>query len=308
MTKPLETSHKNSRESSRSQKEGWWRRRWPALRAAILAYAGITAGVTLVALGLNWFLVPHRLAAGGVSGLAVVVYHLFGIPVGATMLAVNIPLFALAARVLGVSTSARSIYGFVALSLIVDLLAPYLEPLTQDPVLASIYGGVLVGIGVGVTYRLGGSTGGTALGARLIHHYLRIGTGRAMLLADGLVILAAGVAFGPELALYALLSVFITIRVVDLLEEGTPHAKAAIIISDMPEQLSQLVLHELNRGATGLRGRGLYTGKDRDILLVIVSRDEVGRLKQLVRSTDPNAFVVISDVHEALGEGFRRLS
>ncbi|HEY8417820.1 MAG TPA: YitT family protein [Limnochordales bacterium] len=288
--------------------QGWWRRRWPTIRSTLVAYIGITAGVTAVALGLNWFLVPHRLAAGGVSGLAVVVYHLFGIPVGATMLAINIPLFALAARVLGISTGARSIFGFVALSVVVDALAPHLEPLTQDPVLAAIYGGVLVGIGVGITYRFGGSTGGTALGARLIHHYLRIGTGRALLLADGFVILAAGIAFGPELALYALLSVFITIRVVDLLEEGTPHAKAAIIVSDVPERISQLVLHELNRGATALRGRGLYTGRDRDILLVIVSRDEVGRLKQLVRTTDPHAFVVISDVHEALGEGFRRLT
>lgn len=284
------------------------RRRWPALRATLAAYAGLTAGVALVALGLNWFLVPHRLAAGGVSGLAVVVHHLFGLPVGATMLVINIPLFILAARVLGIAAGARSIYGFVSLSLIVDALAPYLNPLTQDPVLASIYGGVLVGIGVGITYRLSGSTGGTALGARLIHHYLRIGTGRALLLADGIVILLAGIAFGPELALYALLSVFITIRVVDLLEEGTPHAKAAIIVSDAPDRVAQLVLHELQRGATALQGRGLYTGRDRQILLVIVDRDEVGRLKQLVRSADPTAFVVISDVHEALGEGFRRLT
>jgi len=284
------------------------RRRWPALQATLAAYAGLTAGVALVALGLNWFLVPHRLAAGGVSGLAVVVHHLFGLPVGATMLVINIPLFILAARVLGIAAGARSIYGFVSLSLIVDALAPYLNPLTQDPVLASIYGGVLVGIGVGITYRLSGSTGGTALGARLIHHYLRIGTGRALLLADGIVILLAGIAFGPELALYALLSVFITIRVVDLLEEGTPHAKAAIIVSDAPDRVAQLVLHELQRGATALQGRGLYTGRDRQILLVIVDRDEVGRLKQLVRSADPTAFVVISDVHEALGEGFRRLT
>ncbi len=289
-------------------KQGWWRERWPAVRAAFIAYVGVTAGVTLVALGLNWFLVPNRLAAGGVSGLAVVVYHLFRVPVGVTMLAVNIPLFLLAARVLGVAAGARSVFGSVALSVAVDALAPYLRPLTEDPVLAAIYGGVLVGIGVGITYRFGGSTGGTALGARLIHHYLHIGTGRAMLLADGIVILAAGLAFGPELALYALLSVFVTMRVIDLLEEGTPYAKAAIIVSDVPDQVASRVLHELNRGATALMGRGLYTGRDRDILLVIVSRDEVGRLKQLVRSTDPSAFVVISDVHEALGEGFRRLT
>lgn len=304
MTQPMEAGGKRGSGAS----PGWWRRNLPATRALLAAYAGITIGVTLVALGLNWFLVPNRLAAGGVSGLAVVIYHLFNVPVGATMLAINIPLFALAAQVLGVAAGARSIFGFVALSVLTDGLAPYLQPLTHDPVLAAIYGGVLVGIGVGITYRFGGSTGGTALGARLIHHYLRIGTGRAMLLADGLVILAAGLAFGPELALYALLSVFVTMRVVDLLEEGTPYAKAAIIVSDVPERISDLVLHELNRGATALQGRGLYTGRDRDILLVIVSRDEVGRLKQLVRRTDPDAFVVIYDVHEALGEGFRRLS
>lgn len=288
--------------------KGIARTRWPAVRATLSAYAGITAGVTLVALGLNWFLVPNRLAAGGVSGLAVVLHHLLSVPVGATMLLVNVPLFAAAARVLGVSFGTRSIYGFVALSLLVDALAPYVRPLTQDPVLAAIYGGILTGIGVGITYRLGGSTGGTAVAARMIHHYTKIGTGRAMLLADGLVILAGGLAFGPELALYALLSVFLTIYVIDLLEQGTPYAKAAFIVSDRPEKLSELVLHELNRGATALQGRGMYTGREREILFVIVSRDEVGRLKQLVRQADPNAFVVITDVHEALGEGFRRLA
>src|SRR5690606_8740313 len=201
MTQPMKAGDKRGSGAS----PDWWRRNLPAMRTALAAYAGITVGVTLVALGLNWFLVPNRLAAGGVSGLAVVIYDLFNIPVGATMLVINIPLFALAAKVLGGAARARSIFGFVALSVITDGLAAYLQPLTRDPVLAAIDGGVLVGIGVGITYRLGGSTGGTALGARLIDPYLRIGTGRAMLLADGLVILAAGLAFGPALALYALL-------------------------------------------------------------------------------------------------------
>lgn len=287
---------------------GWFRRRWPALRAGLLAYGGLTAGVTMVALGLNFFLTPNKIAAGGVSGLSVVVFHLSGLPVGVTMLVLNVPLFLLGARVLGASFGARSIYGFILLSVVVDATAPFLAPLTFDALLASIYGGVLMGIGIGITYRLGGSTGGTAIAARLIHHYFNIGVGRALLLADGFVILAAGIAFGPELALYGLLAVFITMRVIDLIEEGAPYAKAALIITEQPDEISARIISDLERGVTALPAQGMYTKQERSLLFVTVYQDQIGRLKQLVHGVDPTAFVVISDVHEALGEGFRRLT
>lgn len=287
--------------------QGWFRQRWPALRAGLLAYLWLTVGVTVFALGMNFFLAPNKIAAGGVSGLAVVVFHLFGFPVGVTMLVLNVPLFLLGVRVLGASFGARSIYGFVLLSVAVDATAPFLAPLTGDALLASIYGGVLMGIGTGLTYRVGGSTGGTAIAARLISHYSNMGVGRALLLADGFVIIVAGIAFGAELALYGLLAVFITMRVIDLIEEGSPYAKAALIITDQPDEISARIISELERGVTALPAKGMYTKQERNILFVTVYQDQIGRLKQLVHVVDPEAFVVISDVHEALGEGFRRL-
>src|SRR5690625_1414387 len=167
------------------QQQGWLRQRWPAWRAGIIAYLGITVGVSVAALGLNWFLTPNKIAAGGVSGLAVVIFHLINLPVGVTMLVFNVPLFILGTKVLGTAFGARSIYGFLMFSFIVYLTAPFLEALTPDPLLASIYGGALLGVGIGISYKFRGSTGGTAIAARLIDRWTRIGVGRGMLLADG---------------------------------------------------------------------------------------------------------------------------
>lgn len=287
--------------------QGWFRKRWPALKAGLKAYSVITLGVFIFALGMNFFLAPNKIAAGGVSGLSVVILHTFGFPVGVTMLVLNVPLFLFGARILGASFGARSVYGFILLSVAVDATAPFLPTLTHDPLLASIYGGVLMGIGTGITYRVGGSTGGTAIAARLMSHYFNMSVGRALLIADGLVIVAAGIAFGPELALYGLLAVFLTMRVIDLIEEGAPYAKAALIITDRSEEISTQIMSELERGVTSLPAQGMYTKQDRNLLFVTVYQDQIGTLKQMVHDIDPAAFVVITDVHEALGEGFGRL-
>lgn len=283
-------------------------RRRVAWREALKIYGGITVGVFIFALGMNFFLAPNKIAAGGVSGLSVVIFHLTGLPVGVTMLVLNVPLFILGARILGASFGARSVFGFVGVSVAVDATAPFLPTLTNDPLLASIYGGVLVGLGAGITYRLGGSTGGTAIAARLISHYTNMSVGRGLLLADGFVIVAAGLTFGPELALYGLLAAYITMRVIDFLEEGGPYAKAFLIITERSDVIAAHILSQLQRGVTSLPARGMYTNKERNLLFVTVYRDQVGTLKRLIHQVDPNAFVVITDVHEALGEGFRRLT
>lgn len=288
-------------------KQGWLQQRWPAFKAGLKAYSIITLGVLIFALGMNFFLAPNKIAAGGVSGLSVVMLHTFGFPVGVTMLVLNIPLFLLGARVLGASFGARSVFGFILLSVAVDATAPFLPTLTHDPLLASIYGGVLMGIGSGLTYRVGGSTGGTAIAARLMSHYFNMSVGRALLVADGLVIVAAGIAFGPELALYGLLAVFLTMRVIDLIEEGAPYVKAALIITDRADEIGARIMSELERGVTSLPAQGMYTKQHRHVLFVTAYQDQIGTLKQLIHGVDPDAFVVITDVHEALGEGFGRL-
>lgn len=283
-------------------------RQRPALREVLKVYGGIAVGVLIFSLGMNFFLTPNRIAAGGVSGLAVVIYHLIGWPVGITMLVLNVPLFLFGSRVLGASFGARSVFGFVLLSVAIDLTAPFMPALTNDALLASIYGGVLMGIGSGLTYRLGGSTGGTAIAARLMSHYFRMSVGRALLLADGLVIVAAGFAFGPELALYGLLSAYVCMWVIDLFEEGKPYAKAALIITEKADEIAAHIMTEMQRGVTALPAQGMYTRKERNLLFVTVYQEQIPALKQLIQTKDPNAFVVITDVHEALGEGFRRLA
>lgn len=271
----------------------------------VFEYLVVLFGSFLIALSLNWFLVPNQIAAGGVSGLATVVYYLARLPVGVTMLFVNVPLFLISLKVLGPTFGVKTVVGAVATSVFVDVTAGWLTPLTSDPFLACIYGGVLSGIGIGVTFRVGGSTGGTDIAARLLHHWFRLGPGRMLMVADGFVIALAGIVFGAELALYAFIAVFLTGRVIDFIQEGGVYAKAAFIISTESDAIAQAVLHEMERGVTELKGQGMFTGVDRPVLFVIVPRGEIAQLRRIVARIDPKAFMVVTDVSEVLGEGFR---
>src|SRR5690606_23685008 len=225
--------------------------------------------------------------------------------VGVTMLFVNVPLFLISLKVLGPTFGVKTVVGAVATSVFVDVTAGWLTPLTSDPFLACIYGGVLSGIGIGVTFRVGGSTGGTDIAARLLHHWFRLGPGRMLMVADGFVIALAGIVFGAELALYAFIAVFLTGRVIDFIQAGGVYAKAAFIISTESDAIPQAVLHEMERGVTELKGQGMFTGMDRPVLFVIVPRGEIARLRRIVARIDLKAFMVVTDVSEVLGEGFR---
>ncbi|NLC76019.1 MAG: YitT family protein [Clostridia bacterium] len=271
----------------------------------LVHFLGIALGAAVAASGLVLFLIPNKIAAGGVSGLATVIYHLTGLPAGLTMLALNIPLFLLAAREMGIMFILKTFYGALVYSAAIDLLSLALKPLTTDPLLASIFGGVLVGAGLAVVIRFGGSTGGTDLAARLLHRYTNLTVGQSLMLIDTCVIAVAGIVFNLELALYGLLSLFVTTKVLDGIQEGFSYAKAAIIISEHSEAIAQGIFKELDRGVTGLSGRGLYTGNYKETLFCVVHRSEITKLKTLVASIDPAAFVVLTDVREVLGEGFK---
>lgn len=286
-------------QASRDQRGQRWRR-------LLFEYGLVLVGSFLTALGLDWFLVPNRIAAGGVSGLATVLFYLFRFPVGVTMLAINVPLFLIGLRVLGPRFGLKTVVGAVATGVLVDLLALFVRPLTTDPLLASVYGGVVVGVGIGLTFRVGGSTGGTDMAAQIFHRALRRSSGQTLLVFDAMVILLAGLVFSAELAMWAFLSVFITTKVIDLVQEGRATAKGAFIISQRTHDLGEAILTELDRGATSFYGRGLYTRQDREVIFVVVARWELQKLKQLVRRTDPDAFMVITDVYDVLGEGFRQ--
>lgn len=270
-------------------------------------YLFILVGCLITAFGLDMFLVPNKIAAGGVSGIATIVYYVAHLPVGIVMLVINVPLFLAGIKKLGMGFGIRSLVGTIFLSLFVDLLAPILPVPTKDPLLASIYGGIIVGIGIGIVFRNKGTTGGTDLAAAIVNNYMRMSVGVVLFVIDASVIVAAGIVFkSAELALYALLTVFLTARVIDIVQEGFGYAKAAVIISEKPAEVAAAILSQLDRGATALHGKGLYTGKEKDVILAVVTRAEISNLKELVHSIDPHAFVILTDVHEVLGEGFKR--
>ncbi|AZR72199.1 hypothetical protein BBF96_01575 [Anoxybacter fermentans] len=276
------------------------------IRQIIIDYLGIVIGSILIAVGLIIFLIPNRIAAGGVSGLATVIYYLFGFPVGIVMLIINIPLFLAGVKVLGKHVGFRTLFGIVVLSLATDLLTPYLPVLTKDPLLASLYGGGIVGLGLGIVFKSRGTTGGTDLIAALLHHFFpAFSIGQGLLLVDAMVIALAGIVFNAELALYAVLSIFVSSKVIDLIQEGLNLAKAVLIISDYSEEIRREILHKMDRGVTTLYGSGGYTGRKKNVLLVIVTRSEVTELKHLVHRIDPKSFVIITEVHEVMGEGFQ---
>jgi uncharacterized membrane-anchored protein YitT (DUF2179 family) len=281
-------------------------------------YFWMTLGVLVAAWALDAFLIPNRIAAGGVSGLATVIYYLMGnlgapfaIPVGVQMVLMNVVLLVIGIRARGWRYGAKTIYGAIGLSIAVDVLAlPLFSPLVphlaaNDPLLASLWGGALMGLGVGLVFRVGGNTGGTDIIAQLLIKRVSIGIGQLMLAIDFLVLVAAALVFGPTLALYGAVAVFVGGQTIDLVQEGLVTEKAAYIFSLKADAIGDAIVSELGRGATALRGKGVYTGQDRDVIFCVVSRRELDDLKSIVHALDPEAFLVISDVHEVLGEGFK---
>jgi uncharacterized membrane-anchored protein YitT (DUF2179 family) len=277
-------------------------------------YLWMTVGIVITAWGLNAFLIPNRLAAGGVSGLATVFYYFFRdnydiiVPVGMQMLVMNAVLLVIGIRAKGWRYGARTVYGMVAMSFAVDILAPITPHLaSKDLLLAVLYGGAVTGVGMGLVFKSRGNTGGTDIIAQLLVDKLNLGVGQLMLAVDAVVTLVAAIVLGPDLALYGAVAIFVMGTVIDLVQEGLSVEKAAFIICDEPGRVADAVMHQLGRGATGIMARGLYSGEPREMVFTVVSRREIGALKALVNAVDPKAFVVIADVHEALGEGFKEI-
>lgn len=276
-------------------------------------YTLITLGILLTGFALDAFLIPNKLAAGGVSGLATVIYYTlrdYGItaPIGVQMLLMNFVLLLVALRARGWRYAARTIYGIVGLSLAIDLLAPIAPHLAVgDNLLAALYGGALSGIGLGMVFKAGGNTGGTDIIAQLLAKKVPVGVGQLMLATDAVVTLIAALRFGPELALYGAVAVYVSSQAIDLVLEGLSVEKAVFIISDASDAISQAIIHDLGRGCTAIKARGVYSDTEREMLFVVVSRTEIDSLKAVVNTLDPTALVIISDVHEAIGEGFKEM-
>jgi uncharacterized membrane-anchored protein YitT (DUF2179 family) len=274
----------------------------------------MTVGIVMTAYALDAFLIPNKLAAGGVAGLATVIYyaaqqHLgITIPVGTQMLIMNGLLLLLAWRFRGIRYVAKTLYGAVGLSILVDVMAPFVQPLaTGDLLLAALWGGAISGLGMGLVFKGGGNTGGTDIVAQLMSSRFPFGVGQLMLVIDACVALLAALQFGPNLALYGVVAIFVATTAIDLVLEGVSVEKACIIISDSADRIGQAINEEMGRGATRLEATGVYTGERRGTLYVVLSRNEIDDLKAVVKNIDPSAMVIISNVHEAIGEGFKEM-
>ncbi|OQY33354.1 MAG: hypothetical protein B6241_07990 [Spirochaetaceae bacterium 4572_59] len=275
------------------------------VRNEALSFISLVLGCLIMALAMNLFLIPNKIVAGGLSGVGTVLYHLFGLPVGMTVLAMNVPLFLASWKTLGRSFGIKTLISTILLSFFIDGTA-FLEAMTQDLLLASIIGGGMIGLGLGLIFREDASTGGTDLAAKIIHKLIPfISIGLILMIIDAIVVIMAAFSFRQyELALYAAVTIFVTARVIDAIIIGVNYTKAAYIISLKSEVISERILKELNRGVTELKGRGMFTGDDRPVLLCVLRSRDIPHLKQITSDEDPKGFMFISDVREALGEGF----
>lgn len=274
-------------------------------------YLFILLGTGIMALNINSIFDPSSLVTGGFSGIAIIVKHLTqgflngGVPLWLTNAILNIPLFLLGFKVMGFHFLKKSLFGTVILSLWLYIIPVY--PLVGDDLLlAAVFGGVLEGIGIGFVLMGQGTTGGTDMVATLIQHYFRhYSVPRIMQLADGLIVLAGIFIFGINRALYAAIAIFIVGKVSDGILEGMKFSKMAYIISSHEQEIYAGICERLDRGVTLIPARGMYTGQERNVLLCVVAKKEIIILKETVKGIDPDAFLIVSDAHEVLGEGFQ---
>jgi uncharacterized membrane-anchored protein YitT (DUF2179 family) len=277
-----------------------------ALRDTVMIFLG--AGIQAV--GMDLFLIPGKLAAGGVSGLSQIVNRYTGWPIGVMIIVFNIPLFVLGWRFLGGRRFlVRTFLAVGVYAVLIDVLALFLPAdLTDDSFLNALFGGVLLGAGLGLVFRAKGTTGGTDILARLLGKWRGIPLSESYLFTDTAVVLGSALAFSWTLALYAVVALYACGLAAELASEGSGIVRAATIITDHPQAVGGKIMSELSRGVTVWHGKGMYSGKERQILFCAISRAEVNPLKEIIHEVDPAAFVVIGQAHEALGEGFKPLS
>ena len=274
----------------------------------------IVVGSIIFAIGVDIFEVPYGLAAGGVTGLAMVfsaVAETFGVtlPVGLQTIVINALLMILVVKSGSRGYIARTVAGIIACGFFTDALVPFLPVVggEQDLLLCALWGGVVTGLGLGLVFRTGGNTGGTDIVAQVVARKTALPVGTSVIIVDGIVIALSATVFSVEQALYAAVAMFICGKVIDAVVDGPRAARAAYIISEEHGAIAHEIMHTLDRGCTKLEARGMWSGTERPVLFCVLSRSEAVWLKQIVAECDPKAIVVISEVHEVFGEGFRQI-
>lgn len=286
----------------------------PRSRSAVLElardYGLILIGSAMLAVSMHIFFIPNDLVAGGLSGTAQIINSFTGWPIGTLSFILNVPLFVLGWRFLGGRRFlARTITASLIFAVVLDALALLWRDalLTDDLGLNALYGGVTAGVAVGLLFRARATSGGTDILARILERRFGVPLSQAYLYTDGLVVFLAGLTFGWERALYAVIALYVGGVLVEVTLNGSNVMRVATIITTRPEEVAQRILAELERGVTDWAGKGMYTGREKHVLLCAVSRAEIVQLKAIVHEADPEAFVIIGQAQEVLGEGFRPL-
>jgi uncharacterized membrane-anchored protein YitT (DUF2179 family) len=275
------------------------------------SYSLIVIGAFILAAGFVFFITPYKLVPGGVFGVGIVLYHLLGIPVGLTGLAFNIPLTIVGIKLLGPRFGVKTVVGFVLTSVFIDGLTYLIGDMAlveDDALLSSIFGGVLIGFGLGLIFKAKASSGGTAILSQIVAKYTRMPLGQTLIIIDSIIVLLGLVAFGDwKIPLYSWIVIFITGKVIDITMEGMSYEKTIFIISDKYEEIRHKIIHDIRRGGTYIEGKGMYNNSDKKIIFVNVTRRELSILTEFVHEVDPKAFLTVIEASEILGEGFKPL-
>jgi len=269
-------------------------------------YLVITFGALLCAAAVDMFLAPNEVVAAGVTGIAQLTHYLWKWPIGTVTLVLNVPLLAAGVKWgEGFKVLWRTIYAVTVMSLAIDLLTYSLPAVKGDPLIYTLFGGLMDGMGVGLVLRARGTTGGTDIIAQLLYRYRRVNFGTVFLVSNTAILVLAIPVVGLVQVLYAVLVTYISSRVLDTVQEGLGYARAVFIVTERVEAMREGVLKQVGRGLTVLQAQGGFSGEPKPVIYVVVSRTQISSLKRLIADIDPNAFVVVSQAHEVLGEGFR---
>ena len=272
-------------------------------------YSLILIGTFIMSAGFVFFISPYKLVPGGVYGVAIILHHTFGLPIGLVGLALDIPLTLIGLKILGPRFGIKTMVGFVSTSLwitMLELLYGYNPLVADEPLLSAIYGGALIGVGLGMVFKAKATSGGTDIIAMILAKYTKLPVGQLLILVDSFIVIAGLVAFGDwKIPLLSWLVILMVGKIIDTIIEGTGYEKSLMIISDKHEAIRNKILTDLHRGGTYLNGHGMYNGDDKKIIMTVVNRREVVLLKDFIRKVDPDAFVMVSNTNEIMGDGFK---
>lgn len=280
-------------------------------KSTIIEALGMITGCLISSIGINMFFKPHTIAPGGLSGLSVVLSKMSGLSVSTIMLMMGIPLIIFSIKILGKKNAIKTLIGMLLLSACLELTSSLSQiKVTNDILLSAITGAILLGFGLGIIFRVDGSTGGTDLIALMVNKVIpSIPLSKCLVFIDGLVVISSGlVNKNLETGLYSAISLYIIVKIVDFIIAGFNYSKSFMIITNEEEALKNAIVNDIKRGITILDGKGGYTDSNKSVLIVVVNKNQEIHLKKLIKKVDKNAFIIVSNVHEVFGEGFTPIS